>query len=710
MNLNSCKIFLRIPRFISKPSKSLFSKRPREKPIVIDPELGKHNFFYNDLEFYPDPISEYSSDKNLTHDQIEQLWKEMSERYPSGKVEIPKIKVPDKMKHFTRYADYVEDPELKHIFQFPRNEPFKRRSAVELFHIPKVPEHQNNINRLLQYLPELLPPQSLKDESLLKIQENYKHFSITHSPPEEFDTLKSTLLETIPKLNYTLIPDLTLYLTFTLQLNDKEIWQALRHNISSNLSLFTIEEICKMQYSELHKRPHFLGKEVTGFFYTQALQAIRTTNSLHTMLLILQAFKNKESLELSNLTRTIFIQRKQELLKLNSSSEQSISQSETESERESEIQGKLISEILYTWASTKPPLRKYGVKKQYHYKDIDELLIHYETHLIQFIPKMEIKDVLRVVTAFYLLRRTDFDNVLWRAEEVVIRKSKEIDAFCLAGILRAFSKMNQQAGFGKDKTFVQLEPFVIQKMSEFQLREFSYVVYAYGNRGQGNPELHQCFMNRINEDVEKMDYPTLFNILYYLMFRDIKDEDLWKRIMKRTIEIPEILPILYYRPFKMSKFFLKHHFPEWDLIDYQDKFWWSERYFNAVQLETNYEKCEEYNTFKSFINVNLQIMPAMFLTLHNLITVNFGFKDLKIGINLHLDRNMIPGTERVNGMSLLPGKLLRYEGWELLDLYYNEFYEMGKYSAINLLREWFKVARDNQIDKGIIPKSLPKYV
>jgi len=44
----------------------------------------------------------------------------------------------------------------------------------------------------------------------------------------------------------------------------------------------------------------------------------------------------------------------------------------------------------------------------------------------------------------------------------------------------------------KDKTFYNFEPKVLKHINDFSDRDFSHVIYAYGVRGLGNPELHKA--------------------------------------------------------------------------------------------------------------------------------------------------------------------------------------------------------------------------
>lgn len=47
--------------------------------------------------------------------------------------------------------------------------------------------------------------------------------------------------------------------------------------------------------------------------------------------------------------------------------------------------------------------------------------------------------------------------------------------------------------FGKDQTYYNLEQVIIKKLDSINDRDFSHLVYAYGVRNVGNPELHKAF-------------------------------------------------------------------------------------------------------------------------------------------------------------------------------------------------------------------------
>jgi hypothetical protein len=76
---------------------------------------------------------------------------------------------------------------------------------------------------------------------------------------------------------------------------------------------------------------------------------------------------------------------------------------------------------------------------------------------------------------------------------------------------------------GSDKLFYHLEPYILKNLSKVNSRDISHIVYAYSIRSVGNPELYKAFDKRIEDIIDKegrdcFNHPTIFNMLYYLMF------------------------------------------------------------------------------------------------------------------------------------------------------------------------------------------------
>lgn len=67
------------------------------------------------------------------------------------------------------------------------------------------------------------------------------------------------------------------------------------------------------------------------------------------------------------------------------------------------------------------------------------------------------------------------------------------------------------------------------------------------------------------------------------MLTDNKSEELWTKLMKNVELQEDPLPLIYYIPFKMSKFYLKNMMKDEKcsldkelFVDYTDKFWHAE--------------------------------------------------------------------------------------------------------------------------------------
>jgi hypothetical protein len=147
-----------------------------------------------------------------------------------------------------------------------------------------------------------------------------------------------------------------------------------------------------------------------------------------------------------------------------------------------------------------------------------------------------------------------------------------------------------------------------------------------------------------------------------------------------------------------------------DLRDYIDKFWYAEKYFTVVKQEDYLEMDSKYYDMKSFLNARCLLYPITFMTVNNLFLLHYVFNDLKIAINFHVDRFTMPFRTDASEMQKLPAKVMKCEGWEILDLTEREFNNWTYDERINNIKGWLREARDRQIKKGIIPAKPPQYV
>ena len=112
----------------------------------------------------------------------------------------------------------------------------------------------------------------------------------------------------------------------------------------------------------------------------------------------------------------------------------------------------------------------------------------------------------------------------------------KLDDYQISNIIRAFSKGLRGRSYGKEKLMFSIEPKLIKWIDEFNLRDLSNIAYWYAQRQTGNPDFHNLLLKKISEQIHKADFSTLHNVIYYLMFRENKDRDLWQWVTDAAVE------------------------------------------------------------------------------------------------------------------------------------------------------------------------------
>ena len=68
-----------------------------------------------------------------------------------------------------------------------------------------------------------------------------------------------------------------------------------------------------------------------------------------------------------------------------------------------------------------------------------------------------------------------------------------MDIYQVTNVLRSFTHSQENRTNAKDKTFYNMEPKVLKSLDQISDRDFSHLLYAYGVRNVGNPELLKAF-------------------------------------------------------------------------------------------------------------------------------------------------------------------------------------------------------------------------
>jgi hypothetical protein len=155
------------------------------------------------------------------------------------------------------------------------------------------------------------------------------------------------------------------------------------------------------------------------------------------------------------------------------------------------------------------------------------MLTHYEEDLIESVQHLDAEHLTRLAQALYILKTPEFETIWWRIEDQANSKISELDIYHVTNILRSFSHSQENKMCGKDKTFYNMEPIILKNIDKIGDRDLTHLMYAYSVRNVGNPELHKAFEKKLGQIAERLDYPSLFNVIYYMLFRENPNKDIW---------------------------------------------------------------------------------------------------------------------------------------------------------------------------------------
>ena len=195
-----------------------------------------------------------------------------------------------------------------------------------------------------------------------------------------------------------------------------------------------------------------------------------------------------------------------------------------------------LANLFYMFASGRP--KQWGVYKLYAAQDLDELIAHYEHDLCEAAEKADAEHLTRLAQALYILKTGEFENIWWRIENRTNELCEEgkLDSYHVINILRAFSRSQGNRMCGQDKTFYRLEHIIEKDLDNISDRDVTHLMYAYSVRNVGNPNLHAAFEKRLELMADKLDYPGMFNAVYYLLFRENANRTIWEKIVSNVVQ------------------------------------------------------------------------------------------------------------------------------------------------------------------------------
>lgn len=198
----------------------------------VEPRFYEKDFVptsAKEIEFVRSPFYDLVKGENMKPEQAQELLETVALKIDMTKITsgiLDDLNPTKEEKSYTRYADTRIDEDVKHIFQFPKGEPYRQIPATDLFRIQKPPNHLEMLRRSKSFLAEtFFGPFELRETNLRELFRDKSVYANTET--KEFEEWKLKLLEVIPKLNYDIIVQLALHLSIDAKLNDRHIWQAI---------------------------------------------------------------------------------------------------------------------------------------------------------------------------------------------------------------------------------------------------------------------------------------------------------------------------------------------------------------------------------------------------------------------------------------------------------------------------------------------------
>ena len=166
-------------------------------------------------------------------------------------------------------------------------------------------------------------------------------------------------------MNHDMLVETALYLALERKFNSKEVWRALETSALESLHLFSLKQICQLEWATQQLKPKRSAARFNTMLYQRAFEEVERCSALE-LCFIMQGFRQKKNKSLTERVRKNLIERRRTLFP---------SGVETKEGLES-----LINTFL-TFATCRPKL--YGVYRNYAQDDVEELVANYEHDLCE---------------------------------------------------------------------------------------------------------------------------------------------------------------------------------------------------------------------------------------------------------------------------------------------------------------------------------------
>ena len=487
----------------------------------------------------------------------------------------------------------------------------------------------------------------------------------------------------IDLINYSVIPNLIIRLFFDINLNIKQIWSKLEQIILNNLTSYSTEEICKINYIAHISSPHYTTLKFRQELKNEILKNKLTNYSLNDMLNIAVGFRfNKDSQFFNELSNTL-VSNIDKYLKSKDSKED------------------VVSKTAYALSYCKPSQYKkldyIGLKEDNsnNFMKIHEIIIDH-------LPNMNFKQMMLVVESAAKLEVEFCDMIVNKVEKNInnmIKNKEDLTTEQIGMLLRQLNQMRRGRMAGSDSFILKILNNYINKLDSFEINDFLELMYASSARRldyDSENKLDNDLKKQVNELISKINahlmksinmittYKQLSLIFYHLMYTKNKDTKLIDILLAACDKINGMLTVKYYTAFKYFDFYLRNDkelmkkYNYDNLVLFRDRFFYSEQVYNVFARE-NYLKEElRLLSINNTITERLNYHTTLIVPFENLFLIPISIETRKIAIFIYFERDYLLNTRKVHPKSLLSTEMMSLvENWEVISYSWDEYLSLG---------------------------------
>ncbi|KAL4447074.1 hypothetical protein ABPG74_013926 [Tetrahymena malaccensis] len=568
-----------------------------------------------------------------------------------------------------RYYDRILQKELyfhhrngKHYFEYAD----RKISFLNQFtpQIEKVPELAETLKAILKIATEAegSPIKRAGIDQEFIIEDDF------YSENEECKKLFEEIKQKVSNMNYRLLPDLCLVLSFKLRYNKDVfgIWEKIEQNFMQSIHHYPVMELVKMRYASCALFPKSLSRDSLKAIQDIVFTELHNVPSVLDLTHLLFAFRHINSLKNYNLILDEICRRPVKTL------QEAVA-------------------LLFVFSHSLFPnyKRKEIREKDQDLKEKHKIVDHLADALADNAKQIQGDDFVRVLIGLNNLQLTTFKDVLTHIERYIIKNIDTLDAFQTSNALYGFSKANNNAGYGSEQLYKALQKAAEKHWQQFSNADKARAFYAFAFQDLVDPVFRKKFIQPwLNENLESnLLHSELHYVALSLMFEQNKDAETWKKFVKNICKNQYVVPVLNYYPIKLARYYMQSVFPKWNLDIYKLACQDAEATWDASrQIDSIMQNNKEWKSIGVLLQNRLEFNSIGLDNFENLLLIDWAIMPQRVAIMIQGARQTLPNG-KPTPLHRLKLQLLENNKYAVFNLVYKDFENISADQKIPYLKK-----------------------